>query len=179
MSSIEQEATTAVKDCKEDSATPATTPEQVHRLWEAAFAAKDIQALIALYAPGAVMSPAPGETLVGREAIQASLEKAFARGLVFRMQASKALCTGDVALVATPWTIEGATGPGASGVTADVLRLQADARWLIEIDCPFGGAWPLPEAMAAASVMTEEAPANGRQAAEAADSRGTRTRLRP
>jgi len=39
---------------------PATEPEQIHRLFEQAFNAADLEGLLALYEPDATLVPQPG-----------------------------------------------------------------------------------------------------------------------
>ncbi len=39
---------------------PATTPEQIHRMFETAFNDNDLDGLMALYEPDAVLVPQPG-----------------------------------------------------------------------------------------------------------------------
>ena len=54
------------------------------------------------------------------------------------------LVAGDIALSAAKWSQTG-TGPNGEpiqqqGTTADVLHKQADGRWLVAIDNPWGAA---------------------------------------
>jgi ketosteroid isomerase-like protein len=45
---------------------PATEPEQLHRLFEQAVNAGDLEALMGLYEPDAALIPQPGVTVEGR-----------------------------------------------------------------------------------------------------------------
>jgi ketosteroid isomerase-like protein len=54
----------------------------------------------------------------------------------------QAILAGDIALSIATWTLKG-TGPDGKpiqmeGTTTDVLRRQADGRWLFVIDNPWG-----------------------------------------
>ena len=49
---------------------PATTPEDAHRLFVNAFNAGDVEALVALYEPDAVLCNAAGEIKAGLSAIR-------------------------------------------------------------------------------------------------------------
>ena len=53
---------------------PATTPEEVHRLFEDAFNAGDIDGLMALYEPDAAVIPHPGSVVQGTEQVRAGLQ---------------------------------------------------------------------------------------------------------
>ena len=49
---------------------PATEPEQIHGMFEQAFNAGDIEALMALYEPHAALVPQPGAIAEGSAAIR-------------------------------------------------------------------------------------------------------------
>jgi len=53
---------------------PATTPEEIHRLFEDAFNAGDIDGLVALYEPDAAVIPQPGSVVHGTEQVRAGLQ---------------------------------------------------------------------------------------------------------
>ena len=59
---------------------PATEPEQMHGLFEQAFNAGDLDALMALYEPDAALIPQPGVTVAGSAAIRDSLRWFLDRG---------------------------------------------------------------------------------------------------
>ena len=52
---------------------PATEPEQLHRLFEQAFNAGDLEALMELYEPDAALIPQPGVTVEGSDGIRDAL----------------------------------------------------------------------------------------------------------
>ena len=52
---------------------PATEPAQMHGLFEQAFSAGDIEALMALYEPDAALVPQPGAIAEGSAAVRESL----------------------------------------------------------------------------------------------------------
>ena len=52
---------------------PATEPEQLHRLFEQAFNAGDLEALMELYEPDAALIPQPGVTVAGSDGIRDAL----------------------------------------------------------------------------------------------------------
>ena len=53
---------------------PATTPEQIHRLFEEAFNAGDLDALMELYEPDAALIAQPGSVAHGSEQARAALQ---------------------------------------------------------------------------------------------------------
>ena len=122
---------------------PARTPEEAHRLWAETFNAGDLDALVALYEPDAILMSQPGQTVTGHAAIREALQGFLALKPKFNLQFQKALESGDLALLYSRWTLSG-TGPDGneltlSGQTSDVARRQPDGSWLFVIDNPFGG----------------------------------------
>jgi ketosteroid isomerase-like protein len=78
----------------------------------------------------------------GHAAIRTVLSQFQAMG---EMTADTRYCitAGDLALASASWQIKG-TGPDGQpvdlqGASADLLRRQADGRWLLVVDHPFGG----------------------------------------
>ena len=114
----------------------------VHRTFEAAFNAGDLDALAALYEPGAVLLPGAGSEVRGQDAIRDSLAQFLGGRPTMRIQTAWTMETGDgIALVSGAWTLSGVDPAGQvferSGVSAEVLRRQPDGRWLYILDNPF------------------------------------------
>lgn len=127
-----------------DAGTPggAREPEAVHRRFVDAFNAGDLDALVALYEPGATLVPASGEPVSGTAAIRQALEGFLAKRGSMMLQPRKVLRAGDLALLVSRWVLR-AIGPDGrpvelEGVTTDVVRRQAGGGWLVAIDNPFG-----------------------------------------
>ena len=122
----------------------ARTPEELHALFQRHFIAGDMDALLALYEPNAVLVPQPGQVVRGHAAIRESLAGFLAMKGTFRMQPPKTIRTDDVAIVFASWTLDAKAPDGSpihlDGQTADVVRRHADGRWLFAIDSPFGAA---------------------------------------
>ena len=121
-----------------------TQPQDVHRYFGMAFNSGDLDALMSMYEPGAVLAPEPGsaQTVTGAEAIRAGLQQLLA--LHGKMEAATIACleTGDIALTSANWRLRG-TGPDGkpiemSGRSVEVLRRQSDGCWRLVIDHPFG-----------------------------------------
>jgi ketosteroid isomerase-like protein len=121
---------------------PACTPEELHGLFSRLFAAGDLDALVALYEPQAVLYPQPGVAACGTAAIRDALAAFLALRGTFSMSTGRLICADGVALAFAPWTLV-ATGPDGkpvimAGSATDVLRRQADGTWRFAIDNPFG-----------------------------------------
>ena len=121
---------------------PARTPQEIHELFTSAFAAKDTDALLALYEPAAVFLPQPGLMVSGKAAIREALGGFLALDAQFEMHDTQVVQAEEIAFVASRWTLKGTDPSGAavdlSGQTADVARRQADGNWLLVIDNPYG-----------------------------------------
>ena len=121
---------------------PARTPDEVPRLFARAFAAHDLESLVALYEPQAALVPQPGELVAGTEAIREALSAFLATEPAFDLEVKKVFRAGDVALAFADWSLTG-TGPegetiSMSGQSSDVVRQQPDGSWLFVIDNPYG-----------------------------------------
>lgn len=108
---------------------PALEPEDLARFFVSRANAGDVEGLVALYEPDAVLAGANGQTMVGTEAIR----RFFAELLIDRPQfepgeQSPALRWGDLALTTSRLT--------NGTVTAEVARRQPDGTWLWTIDQP-------------------------------------------
>ena len=122
---------------------PASEPEQMHRAFEEAFNAGDLEALMALYESDATLVPQPGAVAEGLDAIRESLRWFLDRGGRITLDTKLVLRVGDLAYLSNRWSLTGATMPDGSpaelgAVTAEVARLQDDGRWLYVIDNAWG-----------------------------------------
>lgn len=122
---------------------PATDPNQIHGLFEQAFNAGDIEALMALYEPDAALIPQPGVVVEGTAAIRDSLRWFLERGGRIALDTKLVLRVGDLAYLANTWSLTGGTMPDGSpaalgATTAEVARRQPDGTWLYVIDNAWG-----------------------------------------
>ena len=122
---------------------PATEPEHIHGLFEQAFNAGDIDALVALYEPDAALVPQPGAIAEGQAAIRESLRWFLDRGGQISLETKLVLRVGDLAYLANRWSLTGGTMPDGSpaelaATTAEVARRQPDGTWLYVIDNAWG-----------------------------------------
>jgi uncharacterized protein (TIGR02246 family) len=122
---------------------PASEPEQLHRLFEHAFNAADLDGLMALYEPEATLVPQPGVVAEGSTAIRESLHWFLDRKGQITLATKLVLRAGDLAYLSNSWSLTGGTMPDGSpaeveATTAEVARRQHDGSWLYVIDNAWG-----------------------------------------
>lgn len=121
----------------------ARTPEDCHRRFATAFAAKDLEALVALYEAEPTIVTEPGQPpATGRAALRALLSDLLASDCQLRQETTSVIRAGDLALLRATWRLIG-TNPEGEAVdtrhnSIEVVRRQADGTWLFVIDDPFG-----------------------------------------
>jgi uncharacterized protein (TIGR02246 family) len=121
----------------------ATEPEHIHGLFEQAFNAGDVEALLALYEPDAALVPQPGTVVEGTAAIRDALRWFLDRGGQITLDTKLVVRVGDLAYLANRWSLTGATMPDGSpaelgATTAEVARRQPDGTWRYVIDNAWG-----------------------------------------
>ncbi len=125
---------------------PARTPEELDRLFSQALNAGDLDALVALYEPGAAFNSEPGGPVVtGAEAIREALGGFLALKPTMAIEVRNLGQSGDLAFTSGRWSLTGTDPEGNSvnlgGQSAEVCRRQPDGTWLFAIDLPFGTDW--------------------------------------
>jgi len=120
---------------------PAYNPAEIHSLFRHAFNLGDVEALIALYEPNAVLV-VDGKAVTGRESIRKALESFVARRGRMTLE-TRAVVESEqgLAVVYGGWVIEPQMGMGAEtatrGLSTEVVRKQPDGTWLFVIDNPY------------------------------------------
>jgi uncharacterized protein (TIGR02246 family) len=121
----------------------ARTPRHVHELFAEHFSAGNLEELMALYDPNAVMEQPDGTVLNGREAIREHLAGFLALECRMNLTVDKVIQNGNLALLLSNWTLTGADTGGdaieSAGRTSDLVQQQADGTWVLLIDNPYGG----------------------------------------
>jgi ketosteroid isomerase-like protein len=106
---------------------PARDPQDLERFLVTRQRAGDIEGMVALFEPHAVIDPCEGELVTGIEEIRALFAGQMAAGKTFEFGEQRpALISGDLALTSTRL-------PDGS-VTSEVARRQGDGTWLWVID---------------------------------------------
>jgi uncharacterized protein (TIGR02246 family) len=120
----------------------ATTPEQIHRLFEEAFNAGDLDGLMELYEPDAALIAQPGSVAHGGEQARAALQGFLTLKGRITLDTKLVVTVGELAYLSNTWSLTG-TGPDGNPVvlgamTAEVARRQADGGWRYVIDNAWG-----------------------------------------
>jgi uncharacterized protein (TIGR02246 family) len=102
----------------------------------------DLDTAVALYEPDAVLVVQPGRVASGSAQVREALAGFVALKATLTSEAQHVLENGDLAVYIGRWRLRGTDATGGpvllGGASADVLRRQADGRWLIAIDNPWG-----------------------------------------
>jgi len=108
---------------------PARNPEDLARFFVVRANAGDVEGLVALYEPDAVLAAPDGQLLIGAEAIRGFYARLLAdRPTFVAGEQCPALRQGDLALTSSR-LVNGI-------VTAEIARRQLDGTWLWAIDQP-------------------------------------------
>jgi ketosteroid isomerase-like protein len=108
---------------------PAREPENLADFFIERASAGDVEGLVALYEPAAVLAFPPGRVSVGHDEIRKAYTELLASRPVFRSGGQRPpLRNGDLAITSTRL-------PGG-GTTVEVARRQPDGTWLWAIDQP-------------------------------------------
>jgi ketosteroid isomerase-like protein len=105
----------------------AAEPEDLGHLFLDRASAGDVEGVVALYEPGAVLASPPGGLAIGVAAIRQVYEALLAGRPRFSGDVRPALRHGDLALTSTRFQ---------GGATAEIARRQADGSWLWIADQP-------------------------------------------
>lgn len=121
---------------------PATSPEKLHREFETAFNASDLDALLALYEPDAALIPQPGVVVHGLDEIGPALQGFLDLGGTISLDTKEVVTVGELAYLTNRWSLTGTNEDGSplemGAVTAEVARRQDDGTWLYVIDNAVG-----------------------------------------
>ena len=123
--------------------------EDIHPAVEARTNDQDLDGVMALYAPDAVMVLMDGTTVTGTAAIREQLAGVLALQGRMTIRTRYVVEAGDLAVLSNEWTIT-AGDQTMSAVTAEVARRQPEGGWLYVIDHPFASLEPQEAAPAAA-----------------------------
>lgn len=110
-------------------------------VFQHAFNLGDVEALIALYEPNAVLV-VDGQDVIGRESIRKALQNLLpGRGLMTLETRAVVVSQQGLAVLHGSWVIEPPAGMGAElgtrGLSTEVVRKQQDGIWLFVIDNPY------------------------------------------
>ena len=114
-------------------------PEHLHALFQSAFNRQDIDAIVALYEPTAVLVRA-GTLARGTDDIRAAYRVVLMRCPRIELHTISVIRNGHLAMLRGEWVWHGVTSDGepvhSEGRSVETVRLQPDGRWLFAIDDP-------------------------------------------
>jgi uncharacterized protein (TIGR02246 family) len=114
-------------------------PEQLHRSFQDAFNRHDLDAIVALYEPDAVLAGVGGP-IRGTAAIRAAYLEFLAPRPTIDLQTTEVNRVGELAMLHGWWTLRETGLDGLpsqrEGWNTETVRLQPDGRWLFVIDNP-------------------------------------------
>lgn len=120
----------------------AATPDACDHLLGEYLAAGDLDAIVALYEPGATFVTQDREVKVGRDAVRQAFAEIVAAKPVLRSRIVLTLRNGDhLAVLYNDWTMSVRTPDGQaqemSGKAVEVVCRQGDGSWKFAVDDPF------------------------------------------
>lgn len=114
-------------------------PQQLHDRFRDAFNAQDLEGLVALYEPGAVLVTVDGP-VQGLAAIRDAYRGFLTGSPAIELETLAVHRAGDLAMLHGTWTVHRTDSRGervrGQGRNTETVRLQADGRWLFVIDNP-------------------------------------------
>ena len=120
---------------------PVRAPEEMHPAFAAAFDARDLDALLDLYEPGAALTPQPGLVVTGHAAIREALGAFLALDGPITMTTRTIIPADDLVLLHAEWAVQGRGPDGAplavAARSSEVIRRQADGTWRYILDNPY------------------------------------------
>ena len=121
---------------------PVMKPEDMGQSFAEAFNSGNVDVVLALYESNAVLVPQRGQLASGRDAIREALKGFLALKGKLAIESRYCIRGGDTALTSSKWSLRGTAPDGKpiemGGKSAEVVRRQADGRWLYILDHPFG-----------------------------------------
>jgi ketosteroid isomerase-like protein len=121
-----------------------TDPAKMSEAFAQALNSRDIDSLLSLYEPDAILRvDASNGDLIGVGAIAKELNKLLQVAGTMKSRNNFCVAHSDVALLRNDWKFVAEDGSVfASGNSAEIVRRQADGRWLYVIDHAVGASLP-------------------------------------
>lgn len=120
---------------------PSREPEQIHTRFQEASNSRDLEALVALYEPDAILAAAPDQIVRGTEAIREAYRGFLSMNPTIAIETLRVFHSNEgIAMLHGRWSLSG-TGPDGEvrmqGRNTEVVRRQTNGDWLFLIDNPF------------------------------------------
>jgi uncharacterized protein (TIGR02246 family) len=115
------------------------SPEQLHARFVEAFNRHDLDAIVALYEPDALLATSHGP-VHGKDAIREAYRGYFAKQPTMELRTLGANRVGELAMLHGHWVLHGTGADGSAtrheGRNSETVRQQPDGHWLFVIDNP-------------------------------------------
>ncbi len=120
---------------------PARSPSEVHAIFQDAFNRGDVEALVALYEPEAVLV-VNRQPVMGVAAIRQAYQRMLARQGQMELETRSVVESGEgLAVLHGGWSLQSKGADGAittvGGLSTEVVRRQPDGTWRFVIDEPY------------------------------------------
>ncbi len=113
----------------------ARTPSEMHPLFLEAFNRGDVEALVALYEPSAVLVIS-GRAAVGHDAIREAYRRMLQGRGQMELETRSVVESGEgLAVLHASWTLHSSSS-AVRDISTEVMRRQPDGKWLFVIDEP-------------------------------------------
>lgn len=120
-------------------------PSAMNDTFAHAFNSREIENLMSLYEPGSVLCADPAGAIdAGLDAIRARLTELLRAPGAMTSRNNFCIALGDLALLRADWSLRDGDQVVAAGSSAEIVRRQADGRWLYVIDHAMGASLPAP-----------------------------------
>lgn len=118
-----------------------TSPDHINAAFADSFNARDLDAVLSLFSPEAVVIERDGSASTGRAGVEQHLRNLLTLPGTMRSDNQATLVVGDLALLAARWTIRDDEERLLAGATsAEVLTRRSDGSWAYLVDRPFATA---------------------------------------
>ena len=114
---------------------PATSPEEICRLFQQAMAVGDLDAVLSVYDPEVAFLNQSGEIKRGQDGLRQELAPLAARKAIFEYEIKQVIQAGDIALMHTQWQVT--ADRQMTTYAIEVARRQPDGTWRWLIGDPF------------------------------------------
>ena len=109
---------------------------ELHQKVHDGISASDVDALVALYEPDAVLIAEDGSQAVGLDAIRSAFEATVPFGGTLTLHTRYVVECGELALLSNEYAFS-MLGYDATWITAELARRQPDGAWKYVIDNPY------------------------------------------
>lgn len=119
---------------------PATTPEQVHKNYSEYFRTSDLEGLVSLYEPEAVVIGEDGAEIKGTAKIKEMFADALKCKGTLKIETLSEHHVDNIASIRVKWHMQAIDQDGneldVTNVASEVMRKQSNGGWLYIIDQP-------------------------------------------